>query len=294
MSAPLRERAANLGDRLRVGSVDLRALRRTMERFFEHHLNDWGAALTFYAAVSLVPALVILAGILGLIGDPALDTLSDNLKAGDPGPARQIALGTIDQVRDSPTTAGIAVVVGIVGALWSASSYVGGFMRASGVINDREVRYPFWKLRPLQILTTGGVILAIAGIALAVVVTGALADEVASLVGLESAWSTAWDIVKWPVIAIVVMTIFATLYWAAPDSRGRGFRWITPGGLVATAAWVLGSGGYGAYVATVPNYNHVYGGLAAVIGFFFWLWLSNLAMLYGAELNAELERAEDR
>jgi membrane protein len=262
-------------------------------RFLDHHLIDWSAGLTFYAAISLIPALVITFGIIGLLGDSTLDAISSNLQKEDAGPVRELALDAVDELRTNHFSAGVALLIGIGGALWSASSYVGSFLRASGVIHDRDGRYPFWKLRPLQIAITAGVIVAIAGVALAVVVTGPLAESVARLVGLEEVAAEVWDIGKWPVIVVIVMTIFAVLYWAGPDTRARGFRWITPGGVVATGAWALGSGAYALYVAAFPDYNQVYGSLGAIVGFLAWLWASNMAMLYGAELNAVLERLQD-
>jgi membrane protein len=247
---------------------------------------DWGAALTFYAAISLIPALVILVGIVGVVGGDVVDGVADNLQDADPGPARAIALDALEQVRTTALSAGIALVAGIAGAIWSASSYVGCFLRGSSVIHESRERYPFWRLRPLQILITAGVILAIAATTLAVVVTGPLAEEVAGAIGLEQAAADTWDVLKWPAILAIVLTIFEVLYWAAPDARPAGFHWLTPGGLVATAAWALGSGGYALYVASFPDYNKVYGSLGAVVGFLAWLWLSNMAMMYGAELNA--------
>ena len=275
---------------LRFRKADFSLPIAALRRFFDHHLIDWGAALTFYAAISLIPALVIIIGLVGVAGDSAIDDLAANLRDTSPGPAREIALDAVDQVRTSTVGASFAVLVGIVGTLWTASSYVGCFLRASGVIYGREERYPFWRLRPLQMLITGGVIVAIAGTALAVVITGPLAEQVAGLVGLDDEVAHIWDLAKWPAIVLLVMTVFAILYWAGPEARTRGFRWLTPGGLIATAAWVLGSAGYAFYVENFPAYNDVYGSLGAVVGFLAWLWLSNLAMLYGAELNAEIER----
>jgi membrane protein len=267
-----------------------RAIPRTVDRFLDHRLVDWGAALTFYASISLIPALVIIIGLLGVIGDSATDQLVDNLQQRDAGPGRSIALDAVEQVRTNRGTAAIALVVGLLGALWSASGYVGCFLRAQGVIYESTRRYPFWKLRPLQIAVTGGVIVAIACIALAVVITGPLAEQLAQLVGLEDVVATVWDLAKWPAIVLLVVSIFAVLSWASPEGRERGFRWLTPGGVIATTAWVAGSAGYAVYIDQFANYNAVYGGLGAVIGFLAWLWLSNMAMLFGAELNAELER----
>lgn len=277
-------------ERLREPVGTLSAATRS---FFEHHLNDWGAALTFYAGMSLIPALVIIVGAVGLVGDSATDALLDNLQEQDPGPGRAIAIDVVEEVQNRSFSAGLALFVGVVGALWSASSYVGGFMRATGVIYDRQVRWPFWRLRPLQMAVTGGVIVAIAATALAIVITGPLAEELAGLVGLEDEAATAWDLAKWPAIVAFVLAIFAVLSWAAPYTSEHRFRLVTWGGAVATAAWVLGSAGYAVYIENFASYNKVYGSLGAVVGFLIWLWLSNLAMLFGAELNAEVEGRKD-
>ena len=264
-----------------------------VRRFLDNHLMDWAAALTFYAGISLIPALVIVIGSLGLVGDPALDELTQNLSERDDGPVREIALDAIDEVSTNKASAGVALLVGIVGALWSASSYVGGFLRGSGVIHGRTVRYPIWKLRPLQLALTAATIVAISGTALVVVITGPLAKELAALVGLEEVVAETWDLAKWPLVIGFVLSIFAILYWASPDVRDRGFQWLTPGGVVATTAWVVGSIAYAVYVEAFAGYNELYGSLGAVIGFLIWLWLSNMAMLYGVELNAQLERERD-
>jgi membrane protein len=231
---------------------------------------------------------------LGLVGDPALDELKQNLLERDDGPVRTLALDAIDEVKTNTVGASIALLVGIVGALWSASSYVGGFLRGSGVIHGRTVRYPIWKLRPLQLALTAATIVAISGTALVVVITGPLAEELAALVGLEEVVAQTWDLAKWPLVIAFVLSIFAVLYWASPDVRERGFQWITPGGVIATSAWVIGSVGYALYIDAFANYDRLYGSLGAVVGFLIWLWLSNMAMLYGVELNAALERQATR
>ena len=253
-------------------------------------MMDWGAALTFYASISLIPAMLIVIAALGLVGESALDELTGNLMARDEGPVRALVLAAIDEVSTNKVSAGLTLLVGIVGALWSASSYVGGFLRGSGVIHGRTVRYPIWKLRPLQLALTAATIVAISGTALLVVITGPLAKEIAALIGLEAVVAETWDLLKYPLVVVFVLSVFAVLYWASPDVRDRGFQWLTPGGVVATTTWVVGSIGYAFYIDAFANYNKLYGSLGAVIGFLIWLWLSNMAMLYGVVLNARLER----
>jgi len=292
-SRPSRPRRREPATRLHLRDLRPRTFVDAVGGFLDDHMNDWAAALTFYAGISLLPALVIVLGVLGLLDDSTLDGISGNLNDQNEGPVRELTIDALEQVRTSAVSAGVAVLVGIVGALWSASSYVGGFLRASGVVHGRTVRYPVWKLRPLQMALTAGVMVAIAGTALFVVITGPVARDIASVFGLEDVFATTWDLAKWPLIVLFVLTIFAVLYWAAPDVRERGFQLITPGGLIATATWVIGSVAYAIYVESFADYNKLYGSLGAVIGFLIWLWLSNMAMLYGVELNARLERESD-
>lgn len=280
---------SRIGDalaRLRVTPANLIEAAR---QFLRHRLIDWSAALGFYAGLSLVPSLVIVIGCVGFLGDDATKTLTENITDRPDGPLRSLALEAVDQV-STGLGAGVTLLVGAAGAMWSASAYVGGFIRATGVVNERAVNYPYWKLRPLQIAVTLGVILVLAAATIVVIVTGPIAENVAASLGLEKVVAEAWDIGKWPVLVLLVGTVFAVLYWVGPDTRGHGFRWVTAGGLVATTVWALGSGAYAFYVSTVPNHNALYGSLGLLIGFLAWIWLSNMALLYGVELNAIVDR----
>jgi membrane protein len=272
--------------RLRVTRANLILAAR---EFFRHRLVDWSATLGFYAGLSLVPALVIIVGCVGLLGDGATETLTDNIMERPSGPLRSLALEAVDQV-STGLGAGVTLLAGVIGAIWSASAYVGGFIRATGVINRRTANYPYWKLRPLQIAVTLGVILALAAAAIVVIVTGPIAENVAASLGLEGVVAQVWDIAKWPVLVLLVGTVFAALYWVGPDTRTHGFRWLTAGGLVATTVWALGSGAYALYVSTVPSHNALYGSLGLLIGFLAWIWISNMALLYGAVLNTIVDR----
>jgi membrane protein len=264
-----------------------------VSEFRADNLTDWAAALTYYAVLSIFPALVVLVSILGLAGDSATQSVLDNLDELGPGPANDIVSGAIREVSSSQGTAGVALIVGLAAALWSASGYVGAFSRASNVIYEVEEGRPFWKLRPLQLAMSLLLIMFVAVSAIGVVVTGPLAEQVGSLFGLGSTAVTIWDLAKWPVIVVTVMTMLAVLYYGAPNVRHPGFRWITPGGVLGVLLWLLASAGFAFYVANFGSYNKAYGSLAGVIVFLVWLWISNLAVLLGAELNAELERGRE-
>jgi membrane protein len=255
-----------------------------------HGLTDWAAALTYYGVLAIFPALIALVAILGLVGASATDPLIENLTELTPGAAAQIIKDAVEEVGASRGTAGVAFVIGIVGALWSASGYVGAFGRATNVIYDTDEGRPFWKLRPLQVAVTTMLVLLLALCGIAVVVTGPLAESVGDVVGAGDIAVTTWDLAKWPVIAIVVVLVVSVLYYAAPNVRQSSFAAIAPGAGVALLIWIMASLAFAIFVANFASYNATYGGIAGVIVFLVWLWVSNVAVLAGAELNAELER----
>ena len=265
-------------------------MKRTVREFREDDLTLLAAALTYYGVLSLFPALLVLLSLLGLVGASATQPLVDNLAGLTPGPARDILTNGIHNLQRAAGAAGFAFVFGLLAALWSASGYVGGFMKASNVIYEVEEGRPFWKLRPLQIAVTVLLVLLTAVIALAVVITGPLAQRVGDVIGLGDTAVAVWSIAKWPVIALVVSQIVAFLFWVAPNVRQPGYRWLTPGGLVAVVLWVAASAAFAFYVAHFSSFNKTYGSLAAVMIFLVWLWITNVAILLGAELNAEIER----
>jgi membrane protein len=268
-------------------------LKRTVREFRADNLTDWAAALTYYAILSIFPALLVFVSVLGLIGESATQPLLDNLASVAPGPAQEIFTSAIENLNQNQGAAGILLVVGIATALWSASSYVGAFMRASNAVYEVEEGRPFWKLRPVQIAITLVMIILVSIGAVAVVVTGPLAEEVGSVIGLGDAAVTAWDIAKWPVLVLLVSFMFSVLYWAAPNVKQPGFRWLTPGGVLAVILWIVASAAFAFYVANFGSYNKTYGSLGGVIVFLIWLWISNIAVLLGAEMNAEVERARE-
>ncbi len=265
------------------------ALKRTMGEFKVDNLTDWAAALTYYAVLSIFPGLLVLISLIGLAGQGTITTLVNNLGEATPGNVKDILIEAINNLQRTQGSAGVIAIVGILAALWSASGYIAAFMRASNAIYDVPEGRPIWKTLPIRIGVTLLVMVLLAASALAVVVTGGLADRVGRALGIGSTAVTIWDIVKWPVLLLIVSFLFALLYWASPNAK-QGFRWLTPGGLLAVVLWVIASLAFAFYVANFSSYNKTYGSLASVIIFLVWLWISNIALLLGAEFNAELER----
>jgi YihY family inner membrane protein len=266
------------------------AVKRTVREFQVDNLKDWAAALTYYSVLSIFPALLVLISLLDLAGPSTIQRLLDNLGQVAPGSVNQILEGAINNLRQTRGSAGVLALAGLAVALWSASNYIAAFMRASNAIYDVPEGRPVWKTLPIRIAVTVVVMVLLAASAVAVVATGGLADRIGRLLGLGSAVVTAWDLAKWPVLLLLVSFLFALLYWASPNAK-QGFRWVTPGGILAVVVWVVASVAFAIYVANFGSYNKTYGSLASVIIFLVWLWLSNTAILLGAELNAELERS---
>ena len=266
------------------------AVKRTVREFQVDNLKDWAAALTYYSVLSIFPALLVLISLLDLAGPSTIERLLDNLGQVAPGSVNQILEGAINNLRQTRGSAGVLALAGLAVALWSASNYIAAFMRASNAIYDVPEGRPVWKTLPIRIAVTVVVMVLLAASAVAVVATGGLADRIGRLLGLGSAVVTAWDLVKWPVLLLLISFLFALLYWASPNAK-QGFRWVTPGGIMAVVVWVAASVAFAIYVANFGSYNKTYGSLASVIIFLVWLWLSNTAILLGAELNAELERS---
>jgi membrane protein len=272
------------------GGSWMAVLKRTGSEFSADSLTDWAAALTYYGVLAIFPALIALVSILGLVGHSATQPLIDNLGQLTPGPARQIFTSALQNLQGARGAAGVAFVVGLLGAVWSASGYIAAFMRASNAVYDIEEGRPIWKTLPVRLGVTVVLLVMLAVSALAVILTGPLAGQVGRLLGVGGAAVTVWDIAKWPVLLVIVSLMFSILYWAAPNVKQPGFRWVSPGGVLAVVLWVIASALFGLYVSAFSSYNKTYGAMAGVIVFLVWLWISNLAVLVGAELNAELER----
>jgi membrane protein len=265
-------------------------LKRTFKEFQDDNLTDWAAALTYYAVLSIFPALIVLVSALGLVGDSATQPLIDNLGSVAPGPAKEIFTDAISNLQGSSGASGIFFVVGLAAALWSASGYISAFMRAGNAIYDIEEGRPVWKTLPVRVGLTLLLMTLTAISAVAVTLSGGLAQEVGNLVGLGDTAISVWNIAKWPVLVLFVSFMFAVLYWAAPNVKQPGFQWITPGSLLAVLGWILASLAFAFYVSNFASYNKTYGALAGPIIFLVWLWISNIMILLGAEFNAELER----
>jgi membrane protein len=268
------------------------AFKRLGKQFNEDKLTTWAAALTYYGILSMFPGLLVLISVLRLTGERTTQRVLTNVTSIAPGPARTILTTALKDLQSGhQSAAGVLAIVGILGALWSASGYVGSFMQASNAIFDVPEGRPIWKKLPIRFAITVITGLIVAAAALTVVFTGSLARTIGRLIGWSSGAVTTWEIVKWPILVVIIGMLFSVLYWAAPNAKQGGFRWVTPGSFLAVFIWMIASAGFALYVSNFGSYNKTYGSVAAIIVFLIWLWISNLAILVGAEFDAELQRS---
>jgi membrane protein len=267
---------------------------RTIREFKEDKLQHWAAALTYYAVLSLFPALLVMVSLVGLLANPDSVTrfLTDVIGALGPASAVETFEGPIESITANKGAAGVLAIVGVVAALWSASGYVGAFTEASNSIYEVEEGRPFWKLKPLQLLVTFICISLVAVTALALVVSGPLATAIGEAVGLGDAAITAWQFGKWPVMLLLVLLVLHVLFYASPNAKVRR-QWVSPGAVLTLVVWIVASVGFAIYVANFGSYDKTYGSLGGVVVFLLWLWITNCAVLLGLEYNAEIERKHE-
>jgi membrane protein len=268
----------------------LAILKRSIREFKHDEITDRAAALTYYGVLAIFPAMLVLVAILGMLGKSTTQQLLDNIGQVAPGGVNSFLKNVVTQVQGKAGAAGFAGVIGIVIALWSASGYVAAFMRASNTIYDVDEGRPMWKTAPIRLATTLALVVMLVIAAAIVVLTGPIAGQVGKAFGIGHTVVLVWDIAKWPVLVIIVSVMISLLYKASPNVRQPGFRWISAGGVLAVAVWLIASGLFAVYVGFSGSYNKTYGTLATVIIFLVWLWISNVAILLGAEFNAEIQR----
>ncbi|MGC0337850.1 YihY/virulence factor BrkB family protein [Streptomyces sp. SLBN-8D4] len=265
-------------------------LKGTLKEFKKDELADRAAALTYYGILALFPALLALVSLLGIVGRSATQQVLDNIQKLAPGAARDVLSNAVKQMQGNGGLGSIMAIVGLALAVWSASGYVAAFIRSANAVYDVPEGRPVWKVMPVRLAVTVVLLIMAVISALIVVFTGGLARQVGTALGIGDTFLTVWSIAKWPVLVILVTTMIAILYWATPNAKVRGFRWITPGSFLALVIWMIASAGFALYVANFASYNKTYGALAGVVIFLVWLWITNLAILLGLEFDAEMNR----
>lgn len=265
-------------------------LRRTAGQLLEDRLTDSAAALTYYSVMSIFPGILVLTAILGLLGHGATESLIETIRDIGPGNGTDMLVDALRELERSGSLAGPVAIAGLIVAWWTASGYIGAFIRAVNEIYGIEEGRPLWKTVPLQLALTAVMMVMVALCGLGVVASGSIADRLGHWIGIGSGAVTVWNIAKWPVLAVLVSLSLAVLYWLAPNARQLGFRWLTPGSVLAVLLWIAASAGFAVYVSNFGSYNKVYGSLAGAVVFLVWLWITNVAVLLGAQFDADLAR----
>jgi membrane protein len=270
-------------------------LRRTVSEFRDDNMTDWAAALTYYGLLSIFPALIAFVSIVGLFADPRETTqaLTDVITDIGPESSASTFRGPIESLTSHREAAGILLVVGILTALYSASGYIGAYTRAMNVIYETPEGRSFWELKPLQLLIALAMVIGLMLVALSLALTGPVVDAVAEAVGIGDTPLAIWNIAKWPVIAGLFCMLLAFLNYTTPNAKLRGLRWVTPGSLFALVIWIAASALFALYVANFGSYDKTYGTLGGIVSLLVWIWITNVAILLGAELNSERERARE-
>ncbi len=265
-------------------------LKGTVKEFKDDELADRAAALTYYGVLALFPALLVLVSLLGIAGQSATQQVLDNVQKLTPGAARDVISNAVKQLQGNAGIGSVVAIVGLLVAVWSASGYVAAFIRSANKVYDMPEGRPVWKVLPVRVGVTVVLLVLAVVSALIVVFTGGLARQAGQALGIGDTALTVWSIAKWPVLVVLVTIMIAILYWATPNVKGRGFKWVTPGSFLALLIWMIASAGFAFYVANFGSYNKTYGTLAGVIVFLVWLWISNIAILLGLEFDAEMAR----
>jgi membrane protein len=267
----------------------MEALREAFGAFREDDLSDWAAALTYYGLLSLFPALIALVSIIGLVGDPRSTTASviEVIEEVGPDSAAGTFRGPIESIAAHRGTAGVAFVLGLAAAIWSASGYVGAFGRASHIVYGRSDERPFWKQRPQQLAITLAMLVLAALLTLGLVLSGPVVDAVAGSIGVGSTAVALWEVLKLPALAAIFIAMVGLLYSTSLEPTFRGIHWFTAGSLFAFAAWAIASAAFALYLGNFGSYDQTYGTLGGFVALLVWLWITNLAILFGHVLNAQ-------
>ncbi len=266
-------------------------MKKAVDQFREDGIADWAAALTYYGLLSLFPALIALVSIVGLVGDPQSTTRNvvEVIEEIGPDSAAETFAGPVESIASHRGTAGLAFVLGIAVAIWSASGYIGAFGRASNLIHGRSDERPFWKQRPQQLAITLAMLVLAALLTLGLVLSGPVVGAIADSAGIGSTAVTLWEVLKLPAMAAIFVAMIGLLYSTSLEPTFRGIRWFSAGSLVAVLAWALASTAFAFYLANFGSYDATYGTLAGLVALLVWLWITNIAILFGHVLNAQID-----
>ncbi|MBI2690983.1 MAG: YihY/virulence factor BrkB family protein [Solirubrobacterales bacterium] len=265
------------------------ALKSAGKTFKDRDLSSSAAALTYFSILSIFPAMIAVISLLGVIGESAIQPIIDQVESAAPGPGRELLVESLTSIAANREASVTGLVIGVLLAVWSASGYVGGFMDVENAIYATEEERPYWKKYATRYLLTATLLFLLAICGIGLVFTGNLAGEVGDIIGMGSQAVGVWTVLKYPILLVAMSLMLALLYWFAPDVRHPSFLAIVPGSGLAILFWIAASLLFGVYVSEFASYNKTYGALGGIVMFLVWLWITNIAVLFGATLNAQVE-----
>ncbi|MFH9268532.1 YihY/virulence factor BrkB family protein [Streptomyces sp. NPDC017546] len=267
------------------------ALRRTPVSLWNDDITDWAAALTYYAILALLPALLATVSVIGLASPDATGALIADITAFAPAESGEALRRPLEAATEQRSAVWLLVATGSVSAVWSACSYLAVFRRAMHAMHGvRDTRPP---LRQAHIIVVSaiGLLLLLMTSAFAIVMTGPSARWLGRRIGLPHEGETLWAALKWPLLVFLVACLIMVLFSTGPRSA-RGVRRSLPGGILAALCWLTASALFALYATQVGSYSRLYGSLAGLVVFLIWIWFANLSLLAGAQFNVELRRAQ--
>lgn len=269
----------------------LNVVKRSFKEFLADDCLGLSQQVAFSSLLAFFPAMILLVGLLGLIG--AYDELKDFLGAVAPGAVVQAIEIAQKSAAGQSSSASIAFVVGLFGALWAASGATTSIIKAVNRAYERPETRPFWKVRLYALILVIATGIATASLFLLIVFGGPLGEAIATRAHLGTVWDWVWGVFRWPLAFCAILIFFAFVYYLAPNQTQRDWKWITPGSLIGGVFWLAISGLFALYTSFSESYDRTYGSLAGGIILLLWLYYSACALLFGAELNAELDRQAD-
>ena len=263
---------------------------RAGKQFIADDCMGLAQQVAFSSLLAFLPTVVLLIGLLGLFGTGAFDEVERFVGSVAPTGVTDVIDLAKKDAADNKQGSAIAFAVGTIVAIWAASGAMGAVIKAVNRAYDRIETRPFWKLRLIAIVLVFATGLTTAGMFLLIVFGGSLGDAVVARTGLGDTFKLIWSIARWPIAFVAVLLFFAFVYHLAPNIEQRGWRWRSPGSLVGAVMWLVLSGLFALYTSYSGSYARTYGSIAGAIVLLLWLNYSSWAILFGAELNAELDR----
>ncbi len=269
-----------------------RIARRTFDQYRADGITNLAAALTYRSVLSLFPGLIALVALLGLLGQypQTFNAVLRIVGQFAPPSTVQSISGPLRQIIVNKGGAGALLGVGLAGAIWAASGYVGTFSWAANVLWEARRGRSWYRQWPFNVAVTLLALVLISLVFVGLVLTGPVASAVGDQIGVGPTAVGIWNIAKWPAIVVLVALMITGLYYIAPNVRPPSLRWLTPGAVLAVIAWAITSIAFGLYIANFDSYNKTYGTLGAIVTFLVWVWLTNIGVLLGIELDSEIER----